>query len=321
MIQTIFAIIHDMAPKLSPSQLNELQNCLVKNLIEEPVDNTPLPNQEYIDRFVAAKRIEGRADRTLTYYTRTLRFYLDLIDRPSIVAITTEDIRAAMDKRLEGGLAKSALDSERLALSSFFGWMVEEEYILYSPMARIHKIKAPQKVKTVFTGDELEYMRDLCRDRPRDLAIIDLLYSSGIRVGELHEMNIEDVNFETNEIIVHKGKGSKERIAYLDSKAKLHLRRYLEKREDDDPALVVSSRGRMTTSAIERMIRKLGEEADIPICHPHKFRRSLATHAIDKGMPIEQVQKMLGHTKIDTTLEYAQVDQENVKQSHKKILG
>ena len=217
---------------------------------------------------------------------------------------------------------KVTVDNVRRNMSSFFSWLEEEDYILKSPMRRIHKIKTKQPVKETITDEMIEKLRDNCTC-VRDLAMIDLLYSTGIRVGELVGLNISDIDFEERECIVF-GKGDKERRVYFDAKAKLHLQEYIESRTDDNPALFVTldaPHARLKISGVEIRVRELGRKLNIDKIHPHKFRRTMATRAIDKGMPIEQVQKILGHSQIDTTMQYAIVNQNNVKVSHRRYIA
>ena len=206
-------------------------------------------------------------------------------------------------------------------MSSFFSWLEDEDYIVKSPVRRIRRVKTAQISKEVLTDEELEVLRDACGAK-RDLAIIDLLASTGMRIGELVRLNREDVNLHERECLVT-GKGNKQRPVYFDARAKLHLTEYLASRSDSSAALFValdSTARRVTVGGIELRLRNLGQAAGIRRVHPHKFRRTLATHAIDKGMPIEQVQKLLGHAKIDTTMHYAMVNQNNVKASHRRYL-
>lgn len=214
------------------------------------------------------------------------------------------------------------VDNIRRNISSFFSWLEEEDYILKSPMRRIHKIKTKQQVKEVISDEAIEKLRDYCNCK-RDLAMIDLLYSTGIRVGELVNLNISDINFEERECVVF-GKGDKERRVYFDAKAKIHLQDYLKQRKDDNAALFVTLDApytRLKISGVEIRMRELGRKLNLSRIHPHKCRRTMATRAIDKGMPIEQVQKILGHSQIDTTMQYAIVNQTNVKTSHQKYIA
>lgn len=252
----------------------------------------------------------------------TVEHLLWCISTP-IRRITTEEIRAYLsDYQQINQCSKATVVNVRRNISSFFSWLEEEDHILKSSMRRIHKIKGKQQVKEVISDEVIEKLRDHC-SCIRDLAMIDLLYSTGIRVGELVNLNISDVNFEARECVVF-GKGDKERRVYFDAKAKLHLQNYLESRTDENPALFVTLDApydRLKISGVEVRLRKLGRSLNLTKIHPHKFRRTMATRAIDKGMPIEQVQKILGHSQIDTTIQYAIVNQTNVRISHQKFIA
>lgn len=214
------------------------------------------------------------------------------------------------------------MDNVRRNLSSFFSWLEEEDHILKSPVRRIHKIKTKTAVKEIISDENIETLRDNCREK-RDLAIIDILYSTGMRVGELVNLDIDDLNFEERECVVY-GKGDKERRVYFDARRKLHLQNYLDAGVNSNKALFVSLNypyDRLKISGVEIRLRELGRKLNIDRIHPHKFRRTMATRAIDKGMPIEQVQKLLGHQQIDTTMKYAMVNQSNVKSSHRKYIA
>ena len=237
--------------------------------------------------------------------------------------ITTDDLRGYLaNYQIEHGSSRVTIDNIRRILSSFFGWLEDEDYILKSPVRRIHKVKTGKNIKEIYTDEQLEQMRDSCKE-PRDLAMIDMFASTGMRVGEMVLLNKEDINFEDRECIVF-GKGEKERVVYFDARTKLHLQSYIDSRTDDNPALFVSLTApykRLEIGGIEVRMRKLGVSLGINKAHPHKFRRTLATMAIDKGMPIEQLQQLLGHQRIDTTLQYAMVKQSNVKLAHRKYIG
>ena len=247
---------------------------------------------------------------------------LDGINKPER-QITTDDLRIYLDNyQRRGSVSKVTLDNVRRILSSFFSWLEDEDYIIKSPVRRIHKVKTGKTVKETYTDEALEVMRDHCENM-RDLAMIDLLASTGMRVGELVKLNRQDVDFENRECIVF-GKGDKERKVYFDARTKIHLQKYLSERTDSNEALFVSLLkpfNRLLISGVEIRLRKFGFELSIHKVHPHKFRRTLATMAIDKGMPIEQVQHLLGHSSIDTTLQYAMVNQSNVKTSCKRFIG
>lgn len=275
-----------------------------------------------IDTFITAKRIEGCSEKTLKYYRNTIEAMLNGIDKTA-QQITTEDLRIYLASyQRERGSSKVTIDNIRRILSSFFSWLEDEDVILKSPIRRIHKVKTAKVVKDTYTDEALELMRDNCSNT-RDLAIIDLLASSGMRVGELVMLNREDINFNERECVVI-GKGNKERLVYFDARTKIHLQNYLNERTDINPALFVSLKvphERLMIGGVEMRLRELGKRLNLSKVHPHKFRRTLATSAIDKGMPIEQVQQLLGHQKIDTTMHYAMVKQQNVKLAHRKYIG
>ena len=322
MEEKLVNILNEMAEYLSVPQMKKLQEVLLDNLSDTSAQKENIENSEYLKLFLDAKRIEGCSERTLQYYKVTVEQMLKRISTP-IRKVTTDEIRTYLvEYQQRGGCSKVTIDNIRRNISSFFSWLEEEDYILKSPMRRIHKIKTKTVVKEVISDENMEKMRDAC-DEMRDLAIIDMLYSTGIRVGELVRLNIEDVNMEQRECVVF-GKGDKERRVYFDAKAKIHLMEYLASRTDNNPALFVSLDGRhkrLEISGVEIRLRQLGRKLSLDRIHPHKFRRTMATRAIDKGMPIEQVQKILGHSQIDTTMQYAIVNQNNVKNSHQRYIA
>lgn len=279
-------------------------------------------NSHLVAVFLSAKKIEGCSEKTIHYYQSSIEKLLSTISK-EVRDINTNDIRCYLaeqqDKR---DLSKVTIDNLRRIFSSFFSWLEDEDYIAKNPVRRIHKVRTDTLVKEVLSDENIEILRDSCTDI-RDIAIIDLLSSTGIRVGELVKMNREDIDFQERQCVVF-GKGNKEREVYFNARTKIHLKRYLEERTDNNPALFVSlakPHSRLSISGVESRLRLLGKRVNIHKLHPHKFRRTLATMAIDKGMPIEQVQKLLGHVKIDTTLHYAMVNQTNVKLAHRKFLG
>lgn len=318
----IFNIINDMAGILNGAQLKRLQEVLISRLAQGNEETVPVSNEEYMNMFLTAKRIEGCSERTIAYYGMTIAGLLTYTDMP-LRCMTTELLREylqAYQKR--NGCSKVTVDNVRRNLSSFFSWLEEEDYILKSPIRRIHKIRTKKPVKEVISDENMELLRDNCKEI-RDLAMIDLLYSTGMRVGELVRLNIDDLNLEERECIVY-GKGDKERKVYFDARTKLHLQDYIASRKDSNPALFVSLDApydRLQISGVEIRLRTLGRRLHLNKIHPHKFRRTMATRAIDKGMPIEQVQKLLGHQQIDTTMQYAMVNQSNVKASHRKYIA
>lgn len=302
--------------KVLESELSKYEITDMSSVVEE--DNP----KELINLFISAKRIEGCSNKTLKYYESTIEMMCNELNK-SIKCITTEDLRQYLllyQQRKQ--LSRVTVDNIRRIMSSFFSWLEEEEYILKSPVRRIHKVKTVNSIKETYGDEELEIMRDNCKTN-RDLAIIDLLASTGMRIGEMVRLNKNDINFNEREIVVF-GKGDKERVVYFDARTKIHLRNYINERSDENTALFVSLRSpfnRITIGGIESRLRKMGKELNLSKVHPHKFRRTLATKAIDKGMPIEQLQRLLGHQRIDTTLQYAMVKQTNVKIAHKKYIS
>lgn len=320
-------ILQEMITHLTDNQYEELNRILVKVLSNYKIEEIKneegdKTNQNYIDSFLSAKRLEGCSEKSLKYYKSTIEIVLNAIDK-SIKNITTNDLRNYLTEYQEKhGSSRVTIDNIRRILSSFFSWLEDEDFIIKSPVRRIHKVKSASVIKETYSDESLELMRDSC-DNFRDLALIDILASTGMRVGELVLLNKDDINFNERECVVF-GKGDKERVVYFDARAKIHLQNYLESRDDDNKALFVTLRkpfNRISIGGIETRIREMGRKLNINKAHPHKFRRTLATKAIDKGMPIEQLQKLLGHQKIDTTLQYAMVKQSNVKIAHKKYIG
>lgn len=299
-----------------------LENVEVVFKNDSSLDISKYSNEELINKFISAKEIEGCSKRTTKYYQSTLLKMNNKMNK-GITHMTTDDLRTYLtDYQKINDCSKASVDNIRRNLSSFFSWLEEENYILKSPMKRIHKIKVDKVIKETYSDETLELLRDNC-DSLRDLAIIDLLASTGMRVGELVKLNINDIDFENRECVVF-GKGNKERPVYFDARTKIHLKNYINSRNDSDPALFVSldaPHERLNISGVEIRLRQLGRRLGIQKVHPHKFRRTVATKAIDKGMPIEQVQSLLGHSQIDTTMHYAMVNQNNVKESHRKYVA
>ena len=322
MEEKIVVVINEMAEYLSISQMKKLQEVMLRAFAEKEQDKRDISNDEYLKLFLEAKKIEGCSERTIQYYGTTINKMLGMVTDP-IRKITTEQTREFLSEYQKiNNCSKVTVDNVRRNISSFFSWLEEENYILKSPMRRIHKIKTNQQVKEVISDEDIEKLRDNCPCK-RDLAIIDLLYSTGIRVGELVNLNITDIDLDARECVVF-GKGGKERKVYFDAKAKLHVQEYIDSRTDSNPALFVtldSPHDRLKISGVEIRVRQLGRNLSLQRIFPHKFRRSTATRAIDKGMPIEQVQKLLGHSQIDTTMQYAIVSQNNVKSSHQKYIS
>lgn len=317
-----------MVSILTITQLEELRRVLTNSLhnLEITMKHADQPqviadNEGLHYHFISAKRIEGCSEKSLKYYEATITNMLNKTKKP-LREIGTDDLRGYLaNYQRERNSSKVTIDNMRRIFSSFFEWLEDEDYILKSPVRRIHKIKTDKMIKETFSDESLEHLRDACEEI-RDLAIVDLLTSTGMRVGELVQLNREDINFHERECVVF-GKGGNERVVYFDARAKIHLRNYLDSRTDNHPALFVSLTSpyeRLMIGGVETRLREIGKKANMQKVHPHKFRRTLATRAIDKGMPIEQVQKLLGHVKIDTTMHYAMVNQTNVKNSHRKYI-
>ena len=322
-------IVSGIKDALSDEQL-KLVNSSIKDVLAKYEINKKASNEErrekenteLLETFLSAKKIEGCSDKTIHYYQSSIVKLLEGLSK-SIKEICTNDIRRYLAEIQErNGLSKVTIDNLRRIFSSFFSWLEDEDYIAKSPVRRIHKVRTDTLVKEVLSDENIETLRDSCNE-PRDLAMIDLLLSTGVRVGELVKMNRDDIDFQERQCKVF-GKGNKEREVYFNARTKIHLQRYLESRTDDNPALFVTlskPHTRLTISGVEVRLRKMGKVVHIDKVHPHKFRRTLATMAIDRGMPIEQVQKLLGHVRIDTTLHYAMVNQTNVKMAHRKFIN
>ena len=319
-------VVQAMLPFLNNAQTERLQEVLQHTLFDYEVtkieSEKEISEQNYMELFLAAKRIEGCSEKSLKYYKTTIEMMIATVGK-SVKHIETDDIRRYLTKYQEKKKSsKVTIDNICRILSSFFSWLEDEDYILKSPVRRIHKVKIGTNIKETYSDEALELMRDNCTE-PRDLAMIDMLASTGMRVGEMVLLNINDIDFNERECIVF-GKGNKERVVYFDARTKIHLQNYLNSRTDDNPALFVSLKApheRLKIGGIETRLREFGKQLGLHKVHPHKFRRTLATMAIDKGMPIEQLQQLLGHRKIDTTLQYAMVKQSNVKIAHRKYIG
>ena len=320
-------VIQHMLSYLDNAQMKQLRQVMEHTLCRYEVTDLEMKPEEddsnnIIARFIAAKRIEGCSEKTLKYYQNTIDAMVASLEK-NVQHIHTEDLRTYLTEyQSKNQSSRVTIDNIRRILSSFFSWLEDEDYIIKSPVRRIHKVKTASSIKETYSDEDLEKMRDSCEEL-RDLAMIDMLASTGMRVGEMVLLDRDDINFAERECVVF-GKGDKERIVYFDARAKLHLEEYLDSRSDDNPALFVTLRTpheRIQIGGIEHRLREMGKRLNIQKVHPHKFRRTLATMAIDKGMPIEQLQRLLGHQRIDTTLQYAMVKQSNVKAAHRRYIG
>ena len=325
-------LIKDIQNNMKPYLNDKQQNMLFRTLLDcfdnvKQVelkkfddDNYSEHNYKLLELFLSAKQVEGCSKKTVSYYKSTIKFMLDKVDK-DVLTVSTDDLREFLSKHRKS--SKVTLDNIRRIFSSFFSWLEEEDYILKNPVRRIHKVKQGRVIKDTLTDEDLEKIIDTCEEK-RDLAMVELLISTGIRVGELVNLNINDIDFYERECVVF-GKGESERIVYFDARTKIHLLDYIKSRNDHNPALFVTLNkpyNRLGITGVETRIRELGIKSNInKRVHPHKFRRTLATMAIDKGMSIEHVQKLLGHVQIDTTMGYAMVNQSNVKTSHRKFIS
>lgn len=320
-------ILDEMSNHLNFQQMRLLESVLkeqfrhvkITNSSEKYPMETPM---DLLQSFISAKKIEGCSEKSLKYYFSTIEALFNKLGK-NISEISTNDLRMYLSEyQSKNNSSKVTIDNIRRIFSSFFSWLEDEDYILKSPVRRINKVKTAQTVKEILTDEEIEKLRDNTNNI-RDLSIIEMLSSTGMRVGELVKINRKDIDFQERSCIVT-GKGNKQREVYFDARTKIHLLEYLNQRKDSNDALFVSflkPNKRLTINSIETILRNLGKKCNIHKVHPHKFRRTLATLAIDKGMPIEQVQKLLGHTKIDTTMHYAMVNQVNVKMAHRKFIS
>lgn len=315
-------LVQEMLPYLNNRQLMLLKDVISGMINSDKTRTDDLDNQKLLERYFASKKAEGCSEKSLKYYQATLIKAFEQLNKDAREVITDELRAYLMNYQKTHHSSKVTIDNIRRILSSFFNWLEDEDYIIKSPVRRIHKVKIATTVKETYSDEELEKLRDCCTNS-RDLALIDFLASTGMRVGELVLLNKDDINFQERECVVL-GKGNKERVTYFDARAKLHLEKYFKSRVDDNEALFVSLKGkhtRLTIGGVESRLKRLGQKVGITGVYPHKFRRTLATMAIDKGMPIEQLQQLLGHKRIDTTLHYAMVKQQNVKIAHRKFIG
>lgn len=323
-IKNVKLQMNDVLTEDQLTQLHEVLLSCLANIKLEILDSTEQiqEGKGYLKMYLAAKKVEGCSEKTLAYYETTIEHMLIQVNK-NIRCITTGDLRVYLAEYQElRNAGKVTIDNIRRILSGFFSWLEDEDYIIKSPARRIHKIKTAQTIKETFTDENLEMLKNACSNM-RDLALLEFLSSTGVRVGEVIRLNRKDINFSERSCVVF-GKGDKEREVYFDARTKLHLQMYLNERTDTNEALFVSRYApnkRLSISGIEKIMKRLGEKVDMQDVHPHKFRRTLATMAIDKGMPVEQVQRLLGHVRIDTTMHYAMVNQANVKHSHRKYIG
>ena len=324
-------ILEMMAPHLSDDEFIQLKRVLNDSFKEfdflSQKNNINLNfkygNNAILEEFLVIKRVEGLSENSLKRYKNTMIRLFEYTGK-HYSEITHEDVRLFLNELSQNGLSNVTLENYRRIFTSFFNTLTDFDYIIRNPMNRVSPIKCEKKIKKEFTNEEIELMREaIPKDKYRERAIFELLLSSGIRISELVSLNIEDLNFE-KKIFKVIGKGNRERICYMGDKAKLFIKNYLKTRDDNSPALFISQKTdkdgnpfRLTASSIERIIKRLGDGLNIK-AYPHKFRRTFATKFLNKNMPIEQVQKLLGHESVDTTMIYVNINQDMVKFNHEK---
>jgi site-specific recombinase XerD len=328
-------ILLDMNSRLDGDTMRDLENVLCSRLCgydvilkKESVSDLAVADKTDDARsyqmFFIAKKIEGLSDRSLGYYKLEIDALLTFCRKP-LGTVAADDVRYYLATR-GPACSNRTLDNKRRVLSSFFTWLASEGRIDRNPMLRVKVIRTGKQVKKAFSEEETELLRDACKNK-RETAVVDLLLSTGMRCGELCGLNVTSVDFSNSEITVL-GKGNKERVCYMNPKAKLHLADYLAERKDNNPALFLTTPsnsmtnpGRMSVSAVEGLVRRIGKRAGVKNVHPHRFRRTAATIALNRGMPIDQVQQLLGHEQIATTMIYAMAARDSVKTSHSKFLS
>lgn len=328
-------ILEDSSNYLKGSQVMELNKTLNRCFESYEIfadvkididDNYQDKNKDLVESYIRVKKLEGLSQRTIDVYEYSINKFVEWVDKP-LTNVTTEDFRAYLQYYQSlHNCSNTTLDSQRRYFSSFFGWCHTERLIPINPIKKIKKIKSAKKLKKPYTNEEIERMRHYLFNKSypggnqiRNQAIFEMLLSSGVRIAELVGLNRNDIDLLNRSCVVF-GKGGKERECYFSAKAQYCIKKYLDSRKDDHEALFIGKHGhRLKINGIERMISELGKEVNVK-AHPHKFRRTFATGLINKGVPIEQVKTLLGHTSIDTTMIYAMVDQENVKFNHRKYI-
>lgn len=327
--EIVDAIMREMMPLLSTEQLSALKETVRAQLCgydirkkETAVMCTNQNGQNYLQVFLDSFRQNGKSEGTIEQYQLHLSRLLAYLGK-NVQEVEDDDLIDYMHKyKAIRQVSGRYLNNMRLVFNSFFRWLQRRKIILRNPVDGLEPIKYRQKVKKPLSPQELEKVRCAC-ERERDLAIVEFLYSSAVRVSELTALNRDDIRWESDDVMVL-GKGNKEREVYLNARAHYHLRQYLDSRTDDNPALFVSLKApheRLTKSGVEYILKRLGSHAQVENVHPHRFRRTSATDLLRMGMPIEQVQELLGHVKIETTRIYCTVTKEQVKASHRRYMS
>lgn len=327
--EIVAAILQEMMPLLNDGQLAALKETIRAKLCaydirkkETSVMCTDNNGQNYLQVFLETFRQNGKSEGTIEQYRLHLSRMLAYIGK-NVQQIEDDDLIDYMHRYKQlRKVSGRYLNNMRLVFNSFFHWLQRKKVIQRNPVDGLEPIKYRQVVKKPLSPEELEKVRCAC-EQERDLAIVEFLYSSAVRVSELTALNRDDIRWESDDVLVL-GKGNKEREVYLNARAHLHLKQYLESRADSNPALFVGNRApheRLTRAGVEYILARIGENAGVENVHPHRFRRTSATDLLRMGMPIEQVQELLGHVKIETTRIYCTVTREQVRSSHRKYMA
>lgn len=327
--EIVTAILQEMTPVLNKEQLDRLKSVVRVRLCGYDISRketglmcTDQNGQNYLRVFLDTFRQNGKSEGTIEQYRLHLSRMLSYVGK-NVEDIDDDDLIAYMEKyKALRHVSNRYMNNIRLVFNSFFRWLQRKKVIMRNPVDGLEPIKYKQAVKKPLSPEEMEKVRCAC-EQERDLAIVEFLYSSAVRVSELCQLNRDDICWESDDVMVL-GKGNKEREVYLNARAHLHLKQYLESRTDDNPALFVGTRApheRLTKSGVRNILKKIGSAAGVSKVHPHRFRRTSATDLLRMGMPIEQVQELLGHVKIETTRIYCTVTKEQVRASHRRFMA
>lgn len=307
---------------VTANQLTDVMSALSDELANYDFEQNEAVKYEvddFLDAFVSAKQIEGRSEKTVERYRYIITRFMNDTKVPTR-SITVFHLRKYLNELKGRGLSDSTLEGIREVFSSYFNWLQKENLIEINPCSNLGAIKCQKKVKVAYTEVDLEMLKMHCK-RPRDKAIICFLLSTGCRVSEMTQLNRDDVDLRNRECKVL-GKGNKERIVYIDQVTAMTLNEYLKSRKDDHPALFIGKgTERLKPSGIRLMLKNIQEDAHIEgTVHPHRFRRTLATNLIHHGMPIQEVARILGHEKLDTTMKYVCLNDTDIKYSYNKYV-
>lgn len=326
--QFVYEVLRHLS-NLPSEQLNEIKDAIrivlckyelnPKGTALQTVNNSSL---HYLQMYLESCEQAGKSKGTIELYQFHLSHFLSYTNK-NVLDINDDDVYTYLyNYRHKRNVSNTYLNQLRLILNSFFKWLIKKRVCILNPVDSIDSIKCQKKIKKPLSAEEVELIRSSCESE-RDLAIIECLYSTAVRASELLQLNRSDISFAKNDIIVL-GKGNKERITYLNARAHIHLKNYLNSRTDNNPALFVSSKlphTRLTRRGLEDIIKRISTNANVEKVHPHRFRRTSATDLLNAGMPIEQVQELLGHKSIGTTRIYCTVSQEAVRHNHKRYMN